>query len=58
MVSQAGPPCQRIFLHHLGLLHCLLRRADAGGNNGEKKEVAEHDAVEGEMAAVQPLSLI
>ena len=58
MVSQAGPPRQRIFLHHLGLLHCLLWRADAGGNNGQKKEMAEHDAVEVEMAAVQPLSLI
>ena len=58
MVSQPGPPSQRILLHHLRLLHCLLRRADAGGNNGQKKEMAEHDAVEVEMAAVQPLSLI
>ena len=44
VVSQSSPPHQRIFLPHYRLLHCLLRRADAGGDDGEKEEDGEHDA--------------
>ena len=55
MVSQSSPPHQTIFLPHYRLLHFLLRRADAGGDDGEKEEDGEHDcAANREMAVVQP----
>ena len=42
VVSQSSPPHQRILLPHYRLLHCLLRRAHAGGDDGEKKGDGEH----------------
>lgn len=56
MVPQSSPPHQRTFLHHFRLLHCLLRRADAEGGDGEKEEGGEHDAAAAanrEMVVVQ-----
>ena len=46
MVAQSSPPHQPIFLpHYYRLLHCLLRRADAGGDDaGDQEEAGEHHA--------------